>query len=79
MTFSEQLEVLERLHLLIKRKGTGTPEQLAKRFNVSLGTIYNLIKMLRNKNLPLVYCREKQTYYYDCDVEIIIFHIKTKQ
>jgi predicted DNA-binding transcriptional regulator YafY len=79
MTFIKQLEVLERLHLLIKRKATGTPEQLASRFNVSLGTIYNLIKILRNRNLPIAFCRERQTYYYEYDVEITIFHIKTKQ
>ena len=51
MTFNEQMEVLERLHLLIKRKATGTPEQLAEKFNVSLGTINNLIKILRDKGL----------------------------
>jgi HTH domain len=79
MTFMQQIEAIERFHLLIKRKATGTPEQLAERFNVSLGTINNFIKILRSKNLPVLYCRERQTYYYEYEVEVIVFQIKTKE
>ena len=79
MTFMEQIQALERLHELIKRKATGTPEQLAERFDVSLGTINNFIKTLRNKDLPIAYCRERQTYYYEYEVDMIVFQIKTKE
>ena len=79
MTFMEQIQALERLHELIKRKATGTPEQLSERFGVSLGTIHNLIKTLRSKDLPILYCRERQTYYYEYEVDIIVFQIKTKE
>ncbi len=79
MTFMEQIEALERLHELIKRKATGTPEQLAEKFDVSLGTIHNFIKTLRSKDLPIAYCRERQTYYYEYEVEVIVFQIKTKE
>ena len=79
MTFMEQIEALERLHELIKRKATGTPEQLAERFGVSLGTIHNFIKTLRSKDLPITYCRERQTYYYEYEVDVIVFQIKTKE
>jgi transcription initiation factor IIE alpha subunit len=75
MTFLEHLEALERLHLLIKRKGTGTPELLSNRFSVSVGTIKNLLKILKIKGLPVNYCREKQTYYYEYEVEIYFFYI----
>ena len=79
MTFMEQIAALERLHELIKRKATGTPEQLAEKFDVSLGTINNFIKTLRNKDLPINYCRERQTYYYEYEVDVIVFQIKTKE
>ena len=79
MTFMEQIEALERLHELIKRKATGTPEQLSERFGVSIGTINNFIKTLRNKNLPIVYCRDRQTYYYEYEIEFVVFQIKTKE
>jgi DeoR/GlpR family transcriptional regulator of sugar metabolism len=79
MTFIEQLEALERLHELIRRKGTGTPEQLAERFKVSVGTIHNLIKILRNKGLPVLYCRDRQTYYYEYEVDVFLFVVKAKE
>ena len=79
MTFIEQIKALERLHELIRRKATGTPEQLAERFEVSIGTIKNLLRILKEKDLPICYCRERQTYYYEYEVEIVIFQIKTKE
>ncbi|MEN9611834.1 MAG: hypothetical protein RLZZ628_2648 [Bacteroidota bacterium] len=78
MSFMEQIEALERLHHLIKRKATGTPEQLAARFQVSIGTIKNLIKILKHKDLPIAYCRDTQTYYYECELEVYFFSIKIK-
>ncbi len=79
MTFMEQIEALERLHSLIRRKATGTPEELAQRFNVSVGTIKNLLNILRNKDLPICYCRNKQTYYYEYDVDVRLFVISAKE
>ena len=78
MTFTEHIFALERLHNLIRLKGTGTPEQLAKRFDVSLGTINNFIKILRDRGLPVLYCRERQTYYYEYEVEVYLFVVKAK-
>ena len=78
MTFMQHIEALERLHLLIQRKGTGTPEDLARRFNVSVGTIKNLLTILRNKGLPICYCRDSQTYYYEYEVEVRLFWVNTK-
>jgi predicted DNA-binding transcriptional regulator YafY len=79
MTFIEQIEALDRLHHLIKRKATGTPEQLAGKFKVSERTIKNLLKILRDRDLPVYYCRNEQTYYYNGDVDIYFFYIKRNQ
>jgi transcription initiation factor IIE alpha subunit len=76
MTFIEQIEVLDRLHHLIKRKATGTPEQLAQKFNVSKRTVKNLLKILRDRDIPIYYCRNEQTYSYECDVDVYFFYIK---
>ena len=78
MTFLEYAEALERLHGLINRKATGSPEKLMEKFGVSLGTINNFIRTLRNKGLPILYCRERETYYYAYEVEVIIFSVKSK-
>jgi hypothetical protein len=79
MSFIEQIEALERLHYLIKRKATGTPDQLAARFKVSVGTVKNLIKILKYKDLPIGYCRDAQTYYYECELEVQFFSVKIKR
>ncbi len=76
MTFIEQLEALERLHLLIQRKATGNPEQLAGRMNVSPRTLRNFIQILKHKDLSIHYSRDLQTYYYESDVEVHFFCIK---
>jgi hypothetical protein len=78
MTFMEHVAALERLHELIRLKATGTPEQLASRFGVSLGTINNLLKILRGKGLPVLYCRFRETYYYEFEVEVFLFVVKSK-
>jgi DNA-binding transcriptional regulator LsrR (DeoR family) len=79
MTFSEHLEALERLHRLIKLKATGTPTQLAERFNVSQRTMRNLIQDLRDREVSVIaihYCRIQQTYYYEREVDIVFCQVK---
>jgi len=79
MTFFEHFDALERLHLLIKRKATGTPEHLAELFKVSVSTIKNMLRDLKDRNLPVCYCRERETYYYEYDVEVVFFKVITKE
>ena len=77
MKFNQENDELERLHLLIKRKGTGTLEQLADKFGVCVNTIKNRIKILKEKGAPIEYCRNSQTYHYTREVEITFFTVKT--
>ena len=78
MTFFDHIDAFDRLHDLIKRRATGTPKQLAAKFNVSIGTIKNRITTLRDKNFPIAYSREDATYYYAYEIEVVIFQIKPK-
>ena len=78
MKLNEFPEAVERLDDLIRRKQTCTPEKLAEKFGVSLGTINNLIKIMRNRGFPILYCRDRQTYYYEYEIEVVIFRVKTK-
>jgi predicted DNA-binding transcriptional regulator YafY len=78
MTFFEHIQAFDRLHDLIKRGATGTPAQLAAKFNVSVGTIKNMITTLRDKGFPIAYSREDETYYYEYEIEVVIFRIKSK-
>lgn len=43
MTFQERLRKLDRLHHLVRRKGTGNAEELSQRLQVCERTIYQLL------------------------------------
>lgn len=78
MTFFEHIHAFDRLHDLIRLRATGTPTQLAAKFKVSVGSIKNMITTLRNEGFPIAYSREDETYYYEYEIEVVIFRIKTK-
>ena len=67
--FFEILELIDRLDGLIRRKATGKPSQLARRLNVCERKVYQLIDMLRNLGAPVAYCSQRESYYYEIDVE----------
>ena len=64
MKLLEQVERINRLHEMIKYRRTGTPQQLAKRLNLSTSMVYKLIEELRLKDVPIEYSRQLETYYY---------------
>lgn len=68
MTHIERLYLLDRLHHLIRRKGTGTPKDLADRLEVSERTVYNLINILRVLGAEIFYCSFRTSYYYEEEV-----------
>lgn len=51
---------------LIKHKSTGTPEQFAKKLNMSRSTYFDYLLYMREE-LALVICydRSNSTYYYE--------------
>ena len=64
MQLEEKLKRLRRLDDLIRRKATGSPDQLAYKLDVSRRTVFRLIDFLRNFGAPIAYCGVKQRYYY---------------
>lgn len=64
MKLLEQIERINRLHELIKYRRTGTPQQLARRLNLSTSMIYKLIDELKLREAPIRYSRQQGTYYY---------------
>lgn len=59
-----------RLDSLIRRKSTGSPAQLAHRLGVSEATIYRYIQEMKDMGAPIRYCRERQSYRYECEYEL---------
>ncbi|MDQ3844304.1 MAG: HTH domain-containing protein [Bacteroidota bacterium] len=62
MTYLEYSDKLERLKQLVEQKQAGTPEQLAKKLNVSERTLYRMIQRLRDHGYPITYNRTRCTY-----------------
>lgn len=66
------IDRVNRLHELIKRKSTGKPEVLAKKLNLSVSRVYQIIEELKLMQVPIAYSRTLQTYYYTNDYEVSI-------
>lgn len=58
---------LEYLNSLIRKKATGSPQQLAKKLNVSERTIFEYVDILRSLGAEINYCRNRKSYYYSVD------------
>jgi biotin operon repressor len=75
MKLIEQLQLLDRLDQLIRRKATGTPAQLASRLEVSERTVYNLIDTLRQLGAEVSYNKCRGSYQYDNNEIVFRFDI----
>lgn len=73
MKFIEQIERIQYLDKLIKKRSTGTPEELANRLGISRSQLYNIIGYLNDIGTEINYSRMRRTFYYESggkDVEI---------
>jgi len=68
MKILKNLHLLERLDGLIRRKATGTPQQLASRLALSKRQVFRLINDLKDMGLPVNYSHQRQSYVYDKEV-----------
>ena len=69
MNFFEKLRTIERLHYLIKRKGTGRPTDLARRLGISERCLYNLLNEMKTMGAPIYYNKTRKSYCYEYRVE----------
>ena len=70
MNFLDQLERLKRINQLIKMKATGTPQQLARRLDLSERRVYQLIKLMKELEAPVHFDRERNSYCYEYDFSL---------
>lgn len=79
MTFIEKLQVIERVDALIKRKATGTAEDLAARLGVSRRCVYDIIKVMKDLDAPIEYCQTRKTFYYSADCTLAIGFVSSSR
>ena len=72
MTFLEKIRVIQRVDGLIKRKGTGTAEELAKRLGVSRSTVFEILNCMKAMGAEIEYNEAKQSYFYSVEKELAI-------
>jgi len=73
MTSIILLKRINRLHFLIKRKATGSPKNLAKKFEISERHVYRLIEHMKEIGFPIKYSSCRSSYIYTSPVD---FHLK---
>lgn len=64
MNFEKQAERINNAHKLILEEKTGTPEEFAKKLNISRSQLYNLIDKLKEYDAPIKYSRKTNGFYY---------------
>lgn len=70
MSLLERIRLLLRLHKLINRKATGTPDECAARLNISRAALYRYIKDLKAVGAPVIYCEQRLSFVYSCDFNL---------
>ncbi len=65
MSFSTAKAHLEQIDSLVRRRATGSPDQLAHRLGIGRATWFEWLEQLRHDlGLPIEYDTASQTYYY---------------
>ena len=69
------IQKLGFIHELIRKHATGSPEQLARKLEVSARQVYRIINEMKDLGLPIIYLHKKSSYVYE---EEVYFHIELK-
>jgi transcriptional antiterminator len=64
MKLHDCLEKMKYLDTLIRKQGTGTPKEFAKKLKVSEATLHNYLGYLKDLGASIVYCAHRKSYYY---------------
>ena len=75
MTFLEKIELIRRVDALIRRKGTGTAEELAERLGISRRCVFDIINMMKGMGGPIVYNQERKTYEYEYECKLFLKYV----
>jgi predicted DNA-binding transcriptional regulator YafY len=66
------LNLLLKLDLFIRQKGTGAPREFARKLGISERSLYEYLKVLKDLGAPIKWSRPDRSYYYSVEGK---FHI----
>lgn len=72
MKVFEYLDRISKVHKLISRRKTGTPEEFAGQLGVSRTSLYELIDELRSRGVPIAYSKSAKTFFYSQPYDIAV-------
>lgn len=72
MTFLEKRKLLQRMDDFIRRKATGTPEQFARKLEISESSLYRNLKQLQLLGGEIEYDIVGECYYYIKPCKLVI-------
>ena len=72
MLIFETIDRLHRMHQLIKREGTGNPDEFANRFHIKRRQLYNILNEFKDYGAIIQYNHFKNSFCYKNDFEIFV-------
>jgi biotin operon repressor len=69
MNLKKYLERFKRLHMMIGKKATGSPAELARKLDLSERAVFECIRIMREMGAPMVFCHHRRSYYYEREVQ----------
>ncbi len=68
----KQLERLRKAHKLIQQGNTGSPKEFSRRLYISERELYRILEYLKELDAKIVFSRASNSYYYDCDFDLLV-------
>lgn len=65
MRLIEYMQLIERIHNLIDRRSTGSPEAFASKINCSRATLYRYLQDLKDLGAAISYDRSRESFFYE--------------
>lgn len=72
MSLQKYINRIRYIDSLIKKRGTGSVEQLATKLNLSKRATLDYLKEMRELGCPIKFCRKRNSYYYTEEGNILI-------
>jgi predicted DNA-binding transcriptional regulator YafY len=79
MNIDKYFERIERIDQLIRLKATGSPKEFARKLEISKTWLYEYLKYLKNKGVPIEFDKERNSFYYTEEVEFLFKFNKLKK
>ncbi|WP_343306838.1 hypothetical protein AAHN97_06960 [Chitinophaga niabensis] len=71
----QHFERIRSIDHLIRIRGTGSPQQFARRLKISEASLYRILAFMKEAGAPIRYSKERQSYYYSEEGSFLISFI----